>query len=447
MPSSSINSMLAYIASGVDRIRESASEKVTEARENMRALADGVMNSLGEMFEGCEFRKTGRVQYPFNGLALQVMLAGAAGKLSRVDIAKWIEDSQYQLAEIHPDLCGCPSTTLIGRMMQSMPKELVEKAFARLNGNFILEKTKKDGTFSATDIAERLVISIDGQLILATQILLEEQPTEESMWKRSSGKTLVTMYCANYSWAINQRTCSKKNQEAKCAIDMIKELQPFNAIFTADAANCNVDLSQTIVKYNNDYLLALKSNSGKIYHETVKLFDKESQRMGAHQATSEDLIHGVVTTNAGGHNLFVQKTVSILPVKCLPDALQKKYANMKSLIRIVTSTNNLTTRAKVFDHRYFVSSLSADKNDPNSAWKFSKVKLMEWSVETQHKYLDCDYRQDRHAYRIEQSASNSAWFTKTCLNCLLAKERYQRDPERHLPVLPGACYLLMRQRC
>lgn len=423
MSNSKMGFILEHISKGVDKIKESACKKVTEGREKLREVTTGVIEELGERFKDCEFRKTGKVQYSLGGLIFRILLARAAGKLSRNDVEKWLQDSQYQIAELHPELSGQPSATLIYRMQQKMPKDLVEKAFASLNGNYVLEKSKKDGSYGATDISMRLVLSIDGQLILATQMLLKEQPTEESMWKRTSGISLVTMYCGNYGFAVNQRTCTKKNQEAKCAIEMLDEQKPYNAIITADAANCNRALIATIIKYRCDYLIALKGNAGNIYDETVKLFYKECQHMRAHVPTSEDLIQGVAITNEGDSNLFVRKSVFILPSRCLPtERLRKTYANMKSLIRIVTYTENLTTHAETINERYFVSSLSADKNDPNSAWKFANVKIMEWTVETQHKYLDHNWRQDQHAYRLEQSASNSSWFTKTCLNCLLARK-------------------------
>lgn len=428
-----LNKIVSFIRDKTIDIRKKFVGDQEKANEAKRAECQEFMNVIDEVFAACEYRELHKCSYTMSELMVSVLLAKSAGCFTISGIHAWIEDNSYNLAQLHPNLSGAPSTSTIGRFIRNLDPTTLQETFSETSQEEYTKRRKEHGTYETDDPLEKDVIAFDGQNIRSTQLLKKEQE-EEGPLRRSTGFNIVSLSSKNEKMAISQRICTKKNQEVRAALDMLndEEIDISGTILTADALNTRPVIAQMARKKHADWLLNVK------YNESTNLLDREkitevftnvrvALRDDPDGFNDKDVIAADFSEAKGGH--YFQKQIIILPASRFSDVKNLSlYTDVSYFAMIITSSTLLRCKDVSYgDESIIMTSLqNTYGNTPEGKKKFAKAlvraKLGEWNIETIHQFLDHDFDQDNRCVKSKASASNLTILNKIVLNALL-KER------------------------
>ena len=433
-----LNKIVSFIRDGITKIREGCVDAQEKAVEAKRAECQEFMNVVDGAFG--EYRDPNRCSYKLSELMVLVLLAKAAGKVTIEDINVWINEHTYELAQLHTNLSGTPSTSTIGRFMRNLDPAMLQKTFSETSIEEYTRRRKENGTYETDDPLEKDVIAFDGQNIRSTQ-LLKKQQDEEGPLRRETGFNVVSLTSKNEKMAISQRICTKKNQEVRAAFDMLtdEEIDISGTILTADALNTRPIIAQIARQKHADWLLNAK------YNESTNLLDREqitevftkvrlALRDEPNTFNDKDVIVADFTDIEGGQ--YIQKRIIILPASRFRDVKNLSlYPDVAYFALIITSSTLLRCEGvSCSDESIFMTSLrNTYGNTPEGKKKFAqaliRAKKGEWNIETFHQFLDHDFDQDNRCVKSTASASNLTILNKIVLNILL-KEREEINSYR-----------------
>lgn len=433
-----LNKIVSFIRDGITKIREGCVDAQEKAVEAKRAECQEFMNVVDGAFG--EYRDPNRCSYKLSELMVLVLLAKAAGKVTIEDINVWINEHTYELAQLHTNLSGTPSTSTIGRFMRNLDPAMLQKTFSETSIEEYTRRRKENGTYETDDPLEKDVIAFDGQNIRSTQ-LLKKQQDEEGPLRRETGFNVVSLTSKNEKMAISQRICTKKNQEVRAAFDMLtdEEIDISGTILTADALNTRPIIAQIARQKHADWLLNVK------YNESTNLLDREqitevftkvrlALRDEPNTFNDKDVIVADFTDIEGGQ--YIQKRIIILPASRFRDVKNLSlYPDVAYFALIITSSTLLRCEGvSCSDESIFMTSLrNTYGNTPEGKKKFAqaliRAKKGEWNIETFHQFLDHDFDQDNRCVKSTASASNLTILNKIVLNILL-KEREEINSYR-----------------
>jgi predicted transposase YbfD/YdcC len=83
---------------------------------------------------------------------------------------------------------------------------------------------------------------------------------------------MISAYASSNKLVLGQLKTEQKSNEITAIPELIKMLDIKGALVTIDAMACQTKIAKTIVEQGGDYLLAVKSNQGKLREAIVKTF-------------------------------------------------------------------------------------------------------------------------------------------------------------------------------
>lgn len=258
---------------------------------------------------------------------------------------------------------GIPSHDTFGRVFRMLSPDAFRKCF--INWVETLCTLKDD------------IVNIDGKALRRS-------------YDTSSDKSMIYMVSA---WAnannmvLGQIKVEDKSNEITAIPKLLELLDLSGSIITIDAMGTQKEIAAKIIDCEADYVLALKGNQGNLKDEVEEAF----RDFNATSATKKQ--HSVNKKEQVGHGRIEERICYAVPAKdYISPAELVKWKKLNTIIKIeayVTYKNGKKKGLRVYEERYYISSLTQDAERLNYAIQ------SHWGIETKlHWVLDIAFRED-----------------------------------------------------
>jgi predicted transposase YbfD/YdcC len=233
------------------------------------------------------------------------------------------------------------------------------------------------------------VVSIDGKALRGAY----------TRGRQATPLHMVNVWAAGTRMALAQRKAPNRNEVAG-ALEVLALLDLDGALVTADALHCRPDTAQAIRDRKGHYVLAIKSNRGRLFKAAKMLVD--TARKPARASQRRAIAHGRVE----------RRHAIVAPAPQL--AKQYDFPAIAAVGRIDSWRANSGKTAK-HTVRYFLASRLL------SAKKLLEAVRAHWSIENNlHWVLDVLFDEDACRSRKDHAAENLALIRKLAINALQA---------------------------
>jgi predicted transposase YbfD/YdcC len=210
---------------------------------------------------------------------------------------------------------------------------------------------------------------------------------------------MVNVWAAGMRMALAQRKAPNRNEVAG-ALEVLALLDLDGALITADALHCRPDTAQAIRDQKGDYVLAIKSNRGRLFTAVKALLDGTRKPSRASQQSAR----------AHGRDERRQATVVAAPQL----ARQYDFPGIAAVGRI-DSWRADTGKPATHKVRYFLASRLL------SAKELLAAVRAHWGIENNlHWILDVLFDEDACRSRKDHAPENLAVIRKLAINMLQA---------------------------
>jgi predicted transposase YbfD/YdcC len=284
---------------------------------------------------------------------------------------------------------GIPSHDTFGRIFAQLDSQALQESFLAWIGA-ITEKLAIE------------LIHIDGKTAKGSYDREKELKALHSVSAWSSEQGLVLA---------EQKVDSKSNEITAVPI-LLKLLNLKGAVVTLDAMGTQIEIARQIKESEGDYVLALKSNQGKLYAQVKDWFEKAISQYW------QEIDYTYDATVGGEHYRVESRQVWAVSINQLP-ALhrQKQWHGLTTVIR-VCSTRHLWNKTETVV-RYYISSL-----EPNAS-RHNQVIRSHWGIENSlHWVLDVVFGEDDSRIRTGAAAENLGLLRRLSVNLL------KREPSK-----------------
>jgi predicted transposase YbfD/YdcC len=183
-----------------------------------------------------------------------------------------------------------------------------------------------------------------------------------------------------------------------------------------DALNTQTTIGKQIIDAQADYIMAVKGNQGTLFEDLKLLFEGFETEM--YEAVDYDTARS--TTQAHGREEYRQVWVVTDPDYHHYLRQNKKWANLHSLIKLVSVRYQPDKDKMETNTRYFISSWQANANE------FLQAIRDHWQLENGlHWVLDVAFREDESRIRKNHAPANMALLRHIAVN-LLKQEQTAR---------------------
>jgi predicted transposase YbfD/YdcC len=218
---------------------------------------------------------------------------------------------------------------------------------------------------------------------------------------------MVNVWAADARMALAQRKAPNRNEVAG-ALEVLALLDLDRALVTADALHCRPDMAQAILDRKADYVLALKSNRGRLFTAAKALVDAATKPSQATQRSTK------------AHGRIERREAIVVAAPQL--AQQYDFPGIAAVGRIDSWRNN--AKSKV---RYFLASR------PLSAKTLLTIVRAHWGIENNlHWLLDVVFDEDACRSRKDHAPENLAAIRKLAINILQTTPGPQRISHKML---------------
>lgn len=215
---------------------------------------------------------------------------------------------------------------------------------------------------------------------------------------------IVSAWASDFGISLGQVATEEKSNEITAIPQLLELIDVEDAIVTIDAAGCQKTIAAKIVEGKGDYVLALKGNQEKLFHDVEFL-------MLGH--IRDDLVGCAVSRHVEveqGHGRLESRTYYQMTA---PSYLhgRSEWKGLKTIgaaVRIYEE-NGVEKR----DTRYYISSLR------RNGQQFAAAVRRHWGIENSlHWSLDMTYREDESRVRNRAFADNLSWLRRLTLSLI-----------------------------
>lgn len=311
----------------------------------------------------------------------------------------WVAIEEYGKAKIDwlgtfLDLSnGIPSHDTFGRVFRWLDEQAFQARFVEWMG-VICQATSGQ------------VVAIDGKKLRRSH---DRQHERDGIW-------MVSAWASENKMVLGQVKVDDKSNEIMAVPHLLTQLDLAGCVVTVDALNTQTSIAQQIIKADADYIMSVKGNHGNLHEDLKLLFD------GFEEVSWHDVTYDTAHNKYQGHGREEYRQVWVVsePEYCQYIQQAKQWANLKSLIKLVTVRYSSATDKIETTTRYFISSWTA------SAQEFLKAIRDHWQIENGlHWVLDIAFREDDSRIRKDHAPQNMALIRHIALN-LLKQEKSVR---------------------
>jgi predicted transposase YbfD/YdcC len=303
-------------------------------------------------------------------IALAATLAGAKTCTEFEFFGKGREELLRQFLELRH---GIPSHDTFSNVFRALDPKGLEAVLRKFSKSFGVKG----------------VVSIDGKALRGA-FARGQQATPLHM---------VNVWAAGTRMALAQRKAPNRNEVAG-ALEVLALLDLRGTLVTADALHCRPDTAQAIRDREGHYVLAIKSNRGRLFKAVKALLDSVRKPVRASQRKTT------------AHGRIERRQAFVVPAPLL--ARQHNFPAIAAVGRIDSWCARTGTIAKR-KVRYFLASRLL------SAKKLLDVVRTHWGIENNlHWVLDVLFDEDACRSRKDHAAENLAAIRKLAINALQA---------------------------
>jgi predicted transposase YbfD/YdcC len=229
--------------------------------------------------------------------------------------------------------------------------------------------------------------------------------------RRATPLHMVNVWAAGTRMALAQRKAPNRNEVAG-ALEVLALLDLDGTLVTADALHCRPDTAQAIRDRKGHYVLAIKSNRGRLFKAAQALLDTARKPARATQRRTS------------AHDRVERRQAIVAPAPQL--AKQYGFPAIAAVGRIDSWRANAGKAAK-HTVRYFLASRLL------SAKKLLEVVRAHWGIENNlHWVLDVLFNEDACRSRKDHAPENLAAIRKLAINALQATAGPERVSHKML---------------
>jgi len=333
---------------------------------------------MEEYFEGIhDPRQAWKIKHKLIEIIMIVIAAVAAECEAWYQIMHWCEKKAEFLKErLGLELAnGVPSHDTMERVFKVLRPEELENRFV-LWTTGIVRLMRGDS------------INIDGKVLCGSG----DDENEAIM--------MVSAWANRERLVLGQLKVAEKSNEITAVPGLIEMLDVEGCVVTADAMNCQKEITEKATENGAEYVLGLKGNH-QILHEAVEthfMYEPSAYEV----VYNEDKGHG----RKEKREYWLETDIGFLDG--IPE--RERWVNLNAVGMVKTAVEK--KGEVVFEVRYFVTSLT-DANE------FARCVREHWGIENSlHWCLDVGFREDASRIRTDHSAENFAIIRRIVMNLL-----------------------------
>lgn len=339
------------------------------------ALLEKIFNSLKDPRR----KIRGNFRHKLNDIILLVISAVVCGARDWDDIELFGKEQLTWLKKYGDFTHGVPSHDTINRVISALDPAQFSDCFTRWINEI-------------SEISSADIVAIDGKRIRRSY----------DKYSNKAAIHIVSAFATANKLCLGQVATDHKSNEITAIPELLDVLALKGCTVSIDAMGCQTSIAEKIITKEANYILAVKSNQGKLLEgikETISL----EEPIDVDQ--NEDVCHGRIES----------RKCSVYKVSDLIENA-KKWKNLQSIILIETERTEKLTGITTTQERYYISS----KLD--SAKSFNKDIRSHWAIENNlHWILDVTFNEDMSRKRQKNAAINFNIISKIALS-LLSKE-------------------------
>lgn len=334
-------------------------------------------------------------------IAITVM-ATISGMHNWIEIVDWATGNEKWLKTILKLPSGIPSHDTFGRVFSLIKPDSFQEAFS-----LWVESIK-------INFPSREIIALDGKTLRGSTFNKKDSLSTSvsivSAWACKSGLTLAQI-----------STHLKKNEgEKKTMEKIIDHIDIRGNIITIDANGATPSIISKIAEREGDCVIGLKNNQKIAYELSKKIFSNEEKKKSIKKIIKEDSGHGREEKRT--YELLTLDNIKSDELKKEIEKFKAKWPSIISLGRVVSEV--FKGKEYSFDERYFLTSLSDEK-------EFSESARAHWGVENSlHWQMDVTFREDYCRVRIGHASANLGLIRRLALNLLKNETQSKKSIRR-----------------
>lgn len=287
---------------------------------------------------------------------------------------------------------GIPSHDTFGRVFSQLDAKAFERGF-------------RSWVQAVNDVMVGQVVAIDGK-------------TMRRSHDRHAGRSaihLVSAWATENRLVLGQLAVEAKSNEITAIPELLGTLMLTGCIVTIDAMGCQHEIAKQIVEQEADYVLAVKENQPKLFHEIQWLFSRVDH------PDYPELLHDSYKTVEKDHGRLETRVIQTITAPHRMASLNASglwpHLTSAAAVHATRVVNGETTH----ETRYFISSL------PGGAKQLAGAIRGHWGIENQlHWVLDVAFREDDSRIRVGNAAENMAVLRHMALNLLKSESTLKR---------------------
>lgn len=263
-------------------------------------------------------------------------------------------------------------------------------------------------TDSLRAVFEQEGISIDGK-------------TLRHSYDNANGQSaihMVSAWASENEMVLGQVKVDEKSNEIRAIPMLLQVLALKGCVVTMDAMGCQKEIVKEVREQGADYLVALKENQGKLYEDTLLLFED----MEKYQFDRKVYAHDYHKTANKGHGRIDIRECWVVSEPGIISNF-RTYANWKDLKAVIQVRRERHEGEKTsIETKYYITS-----------WEASVATILDkvrghWGIENRlHWVLDVIFKEDASRVRSENSAQNHAILRQVALNLLHQEKTCKRS--------------------
>jgi len=341
-------------------------------------------------------RLQGMIDYPLPYILMVAFLAILSGAEDWVGMASFTEAYKPKLNGILPQYKGvrAPSHDTFRRVFGLIDTEELQKA-TRI---FLVEEISQLKKALGIEDTGLRHLSLDGK---------EQKGTGRKYGTDQKVANLQTLHCYDVTNGICLASVpiDSKTNEIPTAQTLLSSMQLKDCVVTFDAMNTQRDTVEVIVGGKGHYVGGLKGNQ-QLFHEEVEMFfsEEELARIRANGVNFR-------TYTEKAHNRIEKRSYYLTTnIKWFADL--SKWAGLKAFICYDIETEDLVSKKKTQERRYYIASLTDIELCADAI-------RSHWGIENQlHWHLDVSFSEDDNTTMDKNAFNNFSIINKMTLSLL-----------------------------